>query len=160
MVRPPDRVLLGYLAPYDPHVSRLALATRELVLEEAPAAIESFCKGYAVSIGFSFTGKPMKDGFCHIATYSSHVNLGFNRGALLPDPNRFLAGNGKLIRHITIRSENDLNRPFVRRFLQAAIEQVSATLPETPRTRLRQLSRKSPGRLWKKSWTREDLHAR
>jgi hypothetical protein len=132
MVRPPDRVLLGYLAPYDPHVSRLALAVRELVLEEAPAAIESFCKGYAVSIGFSFTGKPLKDGFCHIATYSTHVNLGFNRGALLADPNRLLAGNGKLIRHVTIRSAEDLNRPFLRRFLQAAIEQVSAVPPAKP----------------------------
>ncbi|MGA3087347.1 MAG: DUF1801 domain-containing protein [Terriglobales bacterium] len=125
MVKPPDRALLGYLASYDPHVSRLALAVRETVLEEAPGAIEFICKGYAVSIGFSFTGKPIRDGFCHIATYSSHVNLGFNRGALLPDPNGVLAGTGKLIRHITIRNEDDLNRPLVRRYLQAAIEQAN-----------------------------------
>jgi hypothetical protein len=50
------------------------------------------------------------------------VNLGFNRGALLPDPNRALAGTGKLIRHLTIRNENELHRPLVRRLLQAAIE--------------------------------------
>jgi hypothetical protein len=124
MVRPPDRVLLSYLASYDPHISRLALAVRELVLEEAPEAIESLSKGYAVSIGFSFTGKPLKDGFCHVVTYTNHVNLGFNRGALLPDPNRVLSGAGKLIRHITIGSEKDLQRPFLRRYLQAAIEQV------------------------------------
>ena len=135
MVKPPGRELLGYLASYDPHVSRLALAVREVVLEEAPEAIESISKGYAVSIGFSFTGKPLKDGFCHIATYSSYVNLGFNRGALLPDPNELLAGTGKLIRHITIRSENDLHRPFVRRFLQAAIEQVGLP-PQDERGRL------------------------
>ena len=54
-------MLLGYLATYNPHVSGLALATREIVLEEAPEAIESVSKGYAVAIGFSFTGKPMKD---------------------------------------------------------------------------------------------------
>src|ERR1051326_2753973 len=99
MARPPERVLLSYLASYDPHVARLALALREVVLEEAPEAIESIFKGYAVAIGFSFTGKPMKDGFCHIATYSTHVNLGFNRGALLSDPNGVLAGTGKMIRH-------------------------------------------------------------
>ncbi len=125
MVKPPDRTLLSYLASYDPHVSRLALAVRETVLEEAPEAIESISKGYAVAIGFSFTGKPLKDGFCHIATYRSYVNLGFNRGALLPDPNGVLTGTGKLIRHITIRNENDLNRPLVRRYLQAAIEQAN-----------------------------------
>jgi hypothetical protein len=98
---------------------------REVVLEEAPEAIESYFKGYAVSIGFSFTGKPLKDGFCHIVAYSKYVNLGFNRGALLPDPNGVLAGTGKLIRHITIHNENDANRPFLRRYLQAAIEQVN-----------------------------------
>src|SRR5215472_3197364 len=98
MTRPPERRLLGYLASYDPHVADLTLALREVVLEEAPDAIESIVKGYAVAIGFSFTGKPLKDGFCHIVTYSSYVNLGFNRGALLPDPNRVLAGKGKLIR--------------------------------------------------------------
>jgi hypothetical protein len=126
MPRPPDRLLITYLATYDPPISKLTLAVRELILEEAPDAIESISKGYALAIGFSFTGKPLKDGFCHIATYRTHVNLGFNRGALLPDPNGLLEGTGKLIRHITIYSENDLARPIVRRFLQSAIEQVRA----------------------------------
>ena len=122
MVRPPDGVLLSYLESYHPHVSALALSVREAVLEEAPEAVESISKGYAVAIGFSFTGRPLKDGFCHIAVYGSYVNLGFNRGALLPDPNRVLCGTGKLIRHITLRDVDDLNRPFIRRYLQAAIE--------------------------------------
>jgi len=123
MVRPPDRRLLGYLAPYDPHVASMALALRELVLEEAPEAIESLARGYAVAIGFSFTGKPMKDGFCHVVAYATHVNLGFNRGAELPDPVRILKGTGKAIRHVTLRSHEDLETALIRRYLQAAIEQ-------------------------------------
>jgi hypothetical protein len=122
---PPDRLLLSYLASYDPHLSDLTLALREIVLEEAPDAIESIVKTYAVSIGFSFTGKPLKDGFCHVVTYSSHVNLGFNRGAKLPDPNKVLLGRGKAIRHVTFRDRSELARPFLRRYLQAAIEQVA-----------------------------------
>jgi len=125
MARPPDRRLLGYLAPYDPHVSSIALALREIVLDEAPDAIESLAKGYAVAIGFSFTGKPMKDGFCHVVAYSTHVNLGFNRGAQLPDPARILKGTGKSIRHITIRNHEELDSPLIRRYLQAAIEQAT-----------------------------------
>jgi hypothetical protein len=124
MARPPDRLLITYLATYDPQISSLTLAVRAMVLEEAPEAIESISKGYALAIGFSFTGKPLKDGFCHIATYTGHVNLGFNRGALLPDPGGILEGTGKLIRHIPIHGENDLARPVVRRLVQAAIEQV------------------------------------
>ena len=107
MVRPPGQKLLSYLAPYDPHISRLTLALREIVLEEAPEALESIVKGYAVAIGFSFTGKPMKDGFCHVVTYSTHVNLGFNRGAAMPDPNKVLQGTGKSIRHVRISTEQD-----------------------------------------------------
>ncbi len=126
MTRPPDPQLLSYLASYDPHISNLTLALRELVLEEAPDAIESLSRGYAVAIGFSFTGKPLKDGFCHIVTYGSHVNLGFNRGASLPDPNQVLIGKGKAIRHLTIHDQAEMERPFIRRYLQAAIEQVGA----------------------------------
>jgi hypothetical protein len=58
------------------------------------------------------------------------VNLGFNRGALLPDPNGILIGKGKSIRHITIRNESELERPFVRRYIQEAINQIGC--PPTP----------------------------
>jgi hypothetical protein len=143
MIRPPDRQLLGYLAAYDPHISDLTLALREVVLEEAPEAIESIVKSYAVAIGFSFTGKPMKDGFCHIVTYSSHVNLGFNRGALLSDPKKLQTGKGKSIRHITIRDHKEVDGPVVRRFLQAAIEQVRRPNAETAQERSSKRSRVS-----------------
>lgn len=124
MARPPDRRLLTYLSAYDPQVASLALALREVVLEEAPDAIESLVNGYAVAIGFSFTGKPMKDGFCHVVTYRNCVNLGFNRGALLAGAEGILKGSGKLIRHLRINSHDDLDRPLVPRFLRAAIQQV------------------------------------
>ena len=81
--------------------------------------------------GAATTGKPMKDGFCHVVAYSTHVNLGFNRGAELPDPARILKGTGKAIRHMTIRSHEDLDSPVIRRYLQAAIEQ--APRPLRPR---------------------------
>ncbi|HTQ53982.1 MAG TPA: DUF1801 domain-containing protein [Bryobacteraceae bacterium] len=133
MARPPDQRLLSYLAPYDPHLSRLALAVREMVLDEAPAAVESLARGYAVSMAFSFTGKPLKDGFCHVVAYSTHVNLGFNRGAQFADPEQLLSGTGKQIRHITIRNEQELDRPHIRRFLRTAIERAVTPETSTPR---------------------------
>jgi hypothetical protein len=131
MTRPPDRKLLGYLAAYDPHIANLGLALRALVLEEAPEAIESLVKSYAVAIGFSFTGKPLKDGFCHVVVYSSHVNLGFSRGAQLTDPNKVFVGEGKSIRHVKFTDESELERPYIRRYLQAAIEQVGEPTLQT-----------------------------
>jgi hypothetical protein len=122
MTRPPEKKLLEFLTGYDPQVAEIMLALRDIVREEAPAAVESIVKTYAVSIGFSFTGKPLKDGFCHVVAYATHVNLGFNRGAEMPDPSRVLEGHGKSIRHVTFRKISELDRPFVRRYLQAAIE--------------------------------------
>jgi hypothetical protein len=121
----PTRQLLGHLAAYDPHVASLFLALREIVLEEAPAAIESISMGYALAIGFSFTGKPLKDGFCHIVACKSWVNLGFNRGTLLSDPGKALLGTGKLMRHLTFHNFDGLERPLVRRYLEEAIQQVN-----------------------------------
>jgi hypothetical protein len=124
MRRPPDPQLLGFLEAYDRHISDLVLALREMVLEEAPDASESIYQVYTVAIWFGFSGK-MKDMFCYIATNANHVNLGFPRGTSLPDPNRVLEGDGKTMRHIKFASLGDVERPFVRRYIQAAKEQAA-----------------------------------
>ena len=124
MDRPPDPQLLGFLGAYDPHIADLALALRELILEELPDATESIYQVYTVAIWFGFSGK-MKDMFCYIATNRGHVNLGFPRGATLPDPNGVLEGDGKTMRHIKFTSRRDLERPFVRRYIQASMEQTA-----------------------------------
>jgi hypothetical protein len=124
MRRPPDPQLLGFLEAYDRHISDLALALREIVLEEAPDASESVYQVYTVAIWFGFSGK-MKDMFCYIATNAKHVNLGFPRGTSLADPQRVLEGDGKTMRHIKFASLGDVERPFVRRYIQAAMEQVA-----------------------------------
>ena len=124
MRRPPGPQLLGFLEAYDRPISDLALALREIILEEAPDASESIYQVYTVAIWFGFSGK-MKDMFCYIATNAKHVNLGFPRGAVLPDPNRVLEGDGKAIRHIKFTILRDLDRPFVRRYIHAAMEQAA-----------------------------------
>jgi hypothetical protein len=125
MQRPPDPQLLGFLEACDRHISDLALALREVILEEAPDASESIYQVYTVAIWFGFSGK-MKDMFCYIATSAGHVNLGFPRGASLPDPNRVLEGEGKAMRHIKFREQRDVERPFVRRYIRAATEQAAS----------------------------------
>ena len=125
MRRPPHRQLLGFLTAYDRTIADLALALREIILEEQPDAAESVYQVYTVAIWFGFSGK-MKDMFCYITTHARHVNMGFPRGAALPDPNRVLQGEGKSIRHVKFASQRDLERPFVRRYIRAAIEQVGA----------------------------------
>jgi hypothetical protein len=71
-------------------------------------------------MGYTFTGRP-GEAFCHIAAYAHWINLGFNRGADLPDPKRLLIGSGRLVRHLRMSNSTDLSRPFVRPFVRAAI---------------------------------------
>jgi hypothetical protein len=123
MRRPPNPQLLGFLEAYDPPIAHLALALREIILEEVPDASESIYQVYTVAIWFGFSGK-MKDMFCYLSTNARHINLGFPRGSTLPDPNRVLEGDGKAMRHIKFASQRDLERSFVRRYIRASIEQL------------------------------------
>jgi hypothetical protein len=114
--------LLDLLATRDSALVDLTLALRDLVLEEAEGATELVHDvKYAIALNYTFTGR-FKGAFTHIVVYSNHVNLGFHRGAELPDPKKLLEGDGKLIRHIRIGSHADLARPHVRKFLREAIQ--------------------------------------
>jgi hypothetical protein len=127
MAPPPDRELLNLLSAFDPPVVDLALALREMLLEEAPGAVEKIYRNHPSAIWFGFGPKmkdpKMKDMFCYVAAATRHVNLGFCRGASLSDPNQVLEGEGKAMRHIKFRTRRDLDRSFVRRYIRRAIEQ-------------------------------------
>ena len=115
---------MEYLTRYEPAIMALTLALREIVLEEAPEARELVHAGYAVAVAFTFTGK-MGGAFCYVAAYRTHVNLGLNHGAVLPDPHKVLVGTGRQMRHIRIATERDLSLPYLRTFIRAAAERAA-----------------------------------
>jgi hypothetical protein len=115
---PPD--LIKFLKPYDRAIQQLALSLRLLVLEEMAPCHENIYDAYsAVAIGYGPSDR-LKDGVLHIAVYGSGVNLGFNDGATLDDPLRILKGTGKRIRHISIKTSDDLERPEIRSYIRRA----------------------------------------
>lgn len=117
---PPPKELIKFLRPYDPSVRDLALELRALVLQEMAPCYENIYDAYsAVAIGYG-TSDRLSDGIFHIAVYSKHVNLGFNDGATLADPKGILRGAGNRIRHITIGSVADLERPEIRAYIRRA----------------------------------------
>ena len=118
----PKPEYLGFLKPYGPAITELALAVRKLVLTEARGAVELIYDAYnAVASGYSFTGRP-SDACIHIAVYARWVNLGFNRGSRLSDPERRLKGTGNWVRHVRIESAEDLKSPAIRALVKAAVE--------------------------------------
>lgn len=126
---PPTEELIRQLADYDLRVGELALALRDIMLTEAPAAAETVFRSYALVLWYSFTGK-LSDSFCYIALYTKHVNVGFYRGAELEDPERLLTGEGKQLRHIKILGPDDLKKPYLRKFIRAAIKHAKQRVKE------------------------------
>src|SRR5262249_7203289 len=122
-MRSSPAALRKFLEPYDPTVARLFFSARRTVLAAAPQATELFYEAYnALPAVYTFPDR-LKDAFCHVAAYPGHVNLGFNRGAALADPERLLVGTGAGIRHIRISAPRDLQQPGVQRLVRAAVEQ-------------------------------------
>jgi hypothetical protein len=112
----------AFLEPYGPAITKLVIAARKLVLEEAPSAVELIYDAYsAVSAGYSFTGRP-SECFLYVAAYTKGVNMGFWAGTSLPDPDGLLEGTGKRSRHVKIRDLADVKRPALRALIRAAIE--------------------------------------
>jgi hypothetical protein len=123
--------LLAFLEAFPPGVRKVFLATRSSVLAVAPAAHELIYNAYnAVSCAYSYSGR-LKEAFCHVAAYSDYVNLGFNRGAELPDPSAALSGSGARIRHIRITKATDLRAPALKALLRAAVLQGAALGPKS-----------------------------
>src|SRR6185295_2584794 len=120
MEYPPPADLKKFLRPYDREVQKLALRVRALVLEELAPCYENIYDAYsAVAIGYG-SSERLSDGILHIAVYSKHVNLGFNDGATLDDEKGILQGKGSRIRHITIKTTEDLSKPEIRSYIRRA----------------------------------------
>jgi hypothetical protein len=134
-VRPPDPEYLKLLLPYGEAIQKLALAARKLILEEAPEASEFVYEVYTIADHFTFTGRP-SDAFVFTTTHANWVNLGFNFGSLLADPDGLLLGKGQSIRHARIAQAADLEAAGVRKLVRAAIAQAERPEGEAgkPRT--------------------------
>ena len=70
--------------------------------------------------GYGTGPKKQTEHFSWIQPNKAHVNLGFNYGAELPDPDALLEGTGKLFRHVKLRSPEDVAEPSLRRLLETA----------------------------------------
>lgn len=94
---------------------------RAYILELYPDSNELLYHTHALTAVFSISDK-LSDAFCMIPIYTNHLNLGFNKGTLLKDPNKLLTGTGNLIRHIDIKKTSDYKNPKVKALIQEAID--------------------------------------
>ena len=105
----------------DPEVVDLFMDLREYILELQPDCNELLYHTHALTSVFSISEK-LSDAFCMLPIYATHLNLGFNKGTLLKDPNKLLTGTGNLIRHIDVKKSSDYRNARVRALIKEAID--------------------------------------
>jgi hypothetical protein len=94
---------------------------RSYILDLYPDSNEMVYHTHALTAVFSISDK-LSDAFCMIPIYSNHLNLGFNKGTLIKDPHKLLAGTGNLIRHIPIKEVSEYRNQEVQQLVQSAID--------------------------------------
>ena len=112
---------LYFLKYKDQELIDLYLELRVFILDIYPEATELLYHTHALTSVYSLSEK-LGDAFCMIPIYTGHLNLGFNKGTLLPDPENLLKGTGKLIRHIPITKTEDFDKQTLKDLIIAAIE--------------------------------------
>ena len=66
--------------------------------------------------------------FAYVHVFTTHVNVGFYQGAMLPDPKRLLQGEGKRMRHLKLRPEEPVDEAALTRLIHAAYAQIKASV--------------------------------
>ena len=68
--------------------------------------------------------------FGYVNAFKDHVNVGFFRGAEIADPESLLEGTGKLMRHVKLRPERDLNTAALTKLIKTAYADMKARLKD------------------------------
>ena len=102
-----------------PEIKEIAHAMRALLADIMPGITE-VPWGQQKIAGYGVGEKKMSEHFAYIAPFKKHVNLGFMYGADLDDPEGLLEGTGQELRHIKIRSVEELKKPAIRKLLEDA----------------------------------------
>jgi Domain of unknown function (DU1801) len=101
------------------NIRELALASRALIFDVLPQTVEVVWPQQRTA-GYGTGPKKMTEQFCWLAPHAKHVVFGFYYGTELPAPEGLLEGTGRLMRHVKIRTNADLENPHLRRLVKVA----------------------------------------
>jgi hypothetical protein len=105
------------LADHSPPVRLLVERLREIIRQTVPEATES---AHPVWHSISYR-HPQGGYFCGIFPFQERVDLAFEFGVLLPDPERLLVGNGKQVRYLRFNNVREMHEEALKALLLAAI---------------------------------------
>lgn len=106
-----------------PGLLEVALASRALILEVFPPTVEVVWADQGTA-GYGVGPKKMTEQFVWLAPYSKHLVFGLYLGAELPDPAGLLEGTGAKMRHVKVRTLDDVARPELRELVVRGVERL------------------------------------
>lgn len=105
----------AYVGGKDKELSRLATGLRSLMKKTVPGIKESVNPWKIPT--FESNGS-----MCFFSIGKHHITFGFLRGTSLPDPAKLLEGTGKNLRHVKLRTVEDLRKPALKKLIQSAVK--------------------------------------
>jgi hypothetical protein len=119
------------LAVFAPEVQDTAWWIREFIWERFPTSNELIYDNYnALAIGWGLTDR-LADVFVSFAVYGGGVNLGFNRGNELSDPQGLLKGGGSYYRHYRLGRQADFPSAYMEGLMHDAWMNAQSRLKPT-----------------------------
>lgn len=125
----PEEQLGSFLERFDPKAQKLVKALRSALRKRFPTAHElGYDYGSHVVISYGPTERGI-DAIVSIGVRDDVVQLYFNHGPRLPDPEKLLKGKAKMARYIEIESASRLKDPAVEALFRAAITLSTVPMP-------------------------------
>jgi len=66
--------------------------------------------------------------FAYVNAFTAHVNIGFFRGAEIADPKSLLEGTGRFMRHLKLRTGEDVDVNALKELIQTAYVDIKRRL--------------------------------
>jgi hypothetical protein len=111
----------AFLSRYSPEIRQCATEALAVMRAYLRGAVELVYDNYnALVVGFG-PNERASDAVFSIALYPRWVTLFFLNGAKLKDPQKLLKGSGKIVRHIVLKSAEDLSQPAIRALMDQAL---------------------------------------
>jgi hypothetical protein len=114
-----DAEFRGILTDTPGPLAQLALQARALIFDVLPQTVEVVWPSQK-SAGYGTGPKKMSEQFVWLAPQTRHLVFGFYYGTELPAPEELLEGTGRLMRHVKIRTDADLQNPELRRLVEVS----------------------------------------